>query len=97
MAEADLDGDLPVDDVSLVEVSTDGLDLKPIEILQCFGCFLNGVGNGGVGSVRRSAYDFCDVINIIDPDFLLVVGPGPVPIESLVGTTLRGEFLAVYP
>src|SRR5699024_892343 len=54
-------------------------------------------GNCGVGSIRRSAYDFGEVINIIDHYFLLVFGPGPVPAEGLVVATLRGGAAAVYP
>src|SRR5699024_12483531 len=96
VAKADLDGDLPVDDASLVEIPAYRLHLEPIEVVQCFGRFLNGIGNCGVGSIRRSAYDFGDVINIIDHYFLLVFGPGPVPAEGLVVATLRGGAAAVY-
>src|SRR5699024_40530 len=97
VAEADLDGDLPVDDVSLVEVSTDGRHFKPVEVLQRVGCVLKGVGEGGVGTVGRSADDVGVDIKIIDQDVVLVVAPGRVPFESLVDTTLRCEFLAVSP
>jgi len=33
VAEADLDGDLPVDDMSLVEFSTDRLHFEPVEVV----------------------------------------------------------------
>src|SRR5699024_1032123 len=72
VAEADLDGGLPVRDLVAVDLPPDRLEFEPVEVTDRSGRLRDGVGYRGVGPVGRRPHDLDDVVDPLGHDDLLV-------------------------
>src|SRR5699024_10939366 len=72
VAEADLDGGLPVRDLVAVDLPPDRLEFEPVEVTDRSGRIRDGVGYRGVGPVGRRPHDLDDVVDPLGHDDLLV-------------------------
>ena len=64
-AEANLDGDLPICDLSVLQVAADLLDLKPVEVPQGLGCLGNAVADGVVHALGGGADNFRNAVRVV--------------------------------
>jgi hypothetical protein len=84
-AEADFESDLPVVDLALVKVTSNFVDLEPVEVANRLAGSLDCVSNGCVDAILGSANDFGDSVDMTGHWFLCST------LGNTADTTCTGE------